>query len=131
MESKQWFLIENKREFDLATRRYFQVREAEKGTIEHKEKLLLSLLISTYERQNSTLPDVDPVEMIKIRLEDLNLRAADLGYVYGHSGNVSKVLSYERSLSKEMVRHFSEILRIPAEFLLKPYDLKPRAQAGN
>ncbi len=62
--------IETEQEYKHATARYEEIKAVSKGTPEHKEKLLLVNLISEYESKQSELPDVDPVEMIKIRMED-------------------------------------------------------------
>lgn len=119
----QWFLLKSESDYDLATSRYEEVKYAAEGSEEHKEKLLLAYLISEYENQLWDLPDVDPVEMIKIRMEDFGYKASDLANVYGDKGTVSKVLSYKQSLSLSMIRKFSILLRIPAEFLIKEYHL--------
>ena len=127
MNNLHWFLIENEQDYYLATKRYEEIKAATKGSVEHKEKLLLAHLISEYESNESELPDVDPVEMIKIRMEDFGYKSADLAKVYGDKGTISKVLSYKQSLSLTMIRKFSELLHIPAEELLKEYDLKAGA----
>jgi len=124
MRSSQWFLIENEEEYEKALARYQETKRAPKGSAEHKEKLLLVHLISEYEKMTSDLPEVDPIEIIKIRMEDFGYKAADLAAVYGDKGTISKVLHYKQPLSLTMIRKFSELLRIPAEFLLKEYDLK-------
>ncbi|WP_205943591.1 helix-turn-helix domain-containing protein [Pedobacter cryophilus] len=107
-----------------AIARYEAIKSALKGTQEHKEKLLLVHLISNYEERTTILPDVDPIEMIKIRMEDFGYKSADLAQVYGDKGTVSKVLNYKQSLSLSMIRKFSQLLKIPAEYLLKEYQLK-------
>ena len=120
----QWFLIESNSDYDAAITRYEQVKSAPKGTEEHKEKLLLVHLISEYEKLQWDLPDADPVELIKIRMEDFGYKSSDLAKEYGYKGTVSKVLSYKQALSITMIRKFSQLLRIPVESLIKEYDLK-------
>lgn len=127
MKSQSWFLIETKQDYEKITARYEEIKGASKGSAEHKEKLLLVYLISEYENRESELPEVDPVEMIKIRMEDFGYKSADLAEAYGDKGTVSKVLNYKQSLSLNMIRKFSELLHIPAEALLKEYDLKAGA----
>jgi HTH-type transcriptional regulator/antitoxin HigA len=127
MKSQSWFLIETEQDYNKVTARYEEIKAASKGSDEHKEKLLLVYLISEYENKESELPEVDPIEMIKIRMEDFGYKSADLAEVYGDKGTVSKVLNYKQSLSLNMIRKFSELLRIPAEALLKEYDLKAGA----
>ncbi|MXV14307.1 helix-turn-helix domain-containing protein [Hufsiella ginkgonis] len=120
----QWFLIDSEQDYQKATARYEELKHAAKGTAEHKEKLLLVHLISEYENAQWDLPEVDPVELIKIRMEDFGYKSADLAREYGDKGTVSKVLNYKQALSLTMIRKFSELLRIPAEALIKEYELK-------
>lgn len=121
---KQWFLIQSGEEYELVIARYEQVRKAKKASPEHKEKLLLALLISQYEEKQWALPELDPVKLIKIRMEEFGYRAADLAKEYGDKGTISKVLNYKQPLSLNMIRLFSKTLRIPAERLLQEYRLQ-------
>ncbi|HEY8893352.1 MAG TPA: helix-turn-helix domain-containing protein [Niastella sp.] len=121
---KQWFLIENKNEYQEATNRYEEIRSAKKGTTEHREKLLLAFLINQYEQKQWDLPEADPIELIKIRMEDFGLKLSDLAKEYGDKGTLSKVLNYKQALSLTMIRKFSELLHIPVEALIKEYQLK-------
>ncbi|MFI5162930.1 MAG: type II toxin-antitoxin system HigA family antitoxin [Sphingobacteriales bacterium] len=121
-EQPQWFLIETEQAYKAALARYEMVKNASAG-IEHQEKLLLAHLISDYENKNWDLPDVDPVEMIKIRMDDFGYRAADLAAVYGDKGTVSKVLNYKQPLSLTMIRKFSKLLHLPADELVREYQL--------
>jgi HTH-type transcriptional regulator/antitoxin HigA len=120
---KQWLLIENDKEYKEAAARFEEIREVQKGTPEYKEMLLLVHLVSIYEEKKWSLPDVDPIEMIKIRMEDFGYNASDLAKEYGDRGTVSKVLNYKQALSLTMIRKFSKLLRIPVEALTKEYAL--------
>jgi HTH-type transcriptional regulator / antitoxin HigA len=123
MNMKQWFLIETKADYEKATTRFEQIHTVKKGTEEHKEKMLLAFLISEYEEKQWSAPSVDPVEMIKIRMDDFGYTAADLAREYGDKGTISKVLNYKQPLSLTMIRKFSKMLRIPADVLTKEYKL--------
>lgn len=127
MKNTDRFLIETEQEFERAILRYENLKAVPTGTPEHKEKLLLVHLISEYENKVSKLPDVDPIEMIKIRMKDFGYKSANLAKAYGDKGTVSKVLNYKQSLSLTMIRKFSELLHIPAEALVKEYALKAGA----
>jgi HTH-type transcriptional regulator/antitoxin HigA len=85
--------------------------------------ILLAFLISKYELKRWSLPEVDPIEMIKIRMEDFGYTASDLAKKYGDKGTVSKVLNYKQHLSLNMIRKFSKLLRIPVDALTKEYKL--------
>jgi len=122
-ESTQWFLIKTEQEYNDALARYDTVKQATEGDNHHKEKLLLVHLIENYENSLWDLPEVDPVEMIKIRMDDFGYKASDLAAAYGDKGTVSKVLNYKQPLSLTMIRKFSELLHLPASALLKEYNL--------
>ncbi len=119
-----WYIIEENKTYASACKRYEEVKLSAKGSDEHKEKMLLALLINQYEEKNSKLPEVDPIELIKIRMEDFGYKANDLAREYGDKGTVSKVLNYKQTLSLTMVRKFSKILRIPSDMLIKEYALQ-------
>ncbi len=121
---QSWYLIDNDADYQKAIARYERIREAKKDSIEHREKLLLAVLINKYEQELWEMPDVDPIEMIKIRMEDFGYKAADLAKEYGDKGTVSKVLNYKQALSLTMIRKFSKLLRIPVEALTKDYALR-------
>ncbi|GAB2993370.1 hypothetical protein GCM10027284_08060 [Cyclobacterium sediminis] len=124
LKNNNWFLLESEADFEAASKRYEQLKDAEKGSGAHKEKMLLVHLIAQYEKKLWDLPEVDPVEMIKIRMADFGYNAATLAKAYGDRGTISKVLNYKQSLSLTMIRKFSQLLKIPAEWLIREYPLK-------
>ncbi|WP_316734934.1 XRE family transcriptional regulator [Pedobacter aquatilis] len=123
-EATQWFLLENEQDYAQATSRYEDLKYVQKGSAEHKEKMLLAHLISEYENAQWDSPIVDPIETIKIRMEEFGLKPADLAKEYGNKGNLSKVLNYRRALSLTMIRQFSAKLHIPTDMLIQEYALK-------
>ena len=121
---KQWLPIETEQEYKEATNRFEEIYEAGKDTPHFKEMLLLAILINDYEKKHFSLPEVDPIEMIKMRMEDFGYSASDLAKEYGDKGTVSKVLNYKQALSLTMIRKFSKLLRIPAGALTKEYKIQ-------
>lgn len=121
---KQWFILESETDYQKATSRYEEIREVKKGSETHKEKILLAFLINQYEEKLWDIPEVDPIEFIKIRMEDFGYKPIDLAKEYGDKGTVSKVLNYKQHLSLNMIRIFSKMLRIPLEALTKEYALQ-------
>lgn len=116
-------MIDSEQDYAEATTRYEETKDAKKGSPEHREKLLLVTLVTQYEEKQWSLPPVDPIEMIKIRMEDFGFKPADRAREYGDKGTISKVLNYKQPLSLNMIRLFTKMLRIPAEALLKEYKL--------
>lgn len=87
---------------------------------EDGEKLsILATLIEDYESKMfpSSLPG--PIEAIKFRMEQENLKPADLIPYIGSRSRVSEILSGKRALTVEMMRALESGLGIPAKVLLK------------
>lgn len=121
---EKWYLLETEADYQKAIDRYETIRESAKDTVEFKEKHLLAFLINHYEEQQWEMPEVDPIELIKIRMEEFGYKATDLAKEYGDKGTISKVLNYKQALSLTMIRKFSKLLRIPIEALTKEYRLQ-------
>jgi HTH-type transcriptional regulator / antitoxin HigA len=120
---KQWYLIENDKDYQAALARFDTIKKSTKGSPLHKEKLLLAFLIAQYEEKQWQYPDLDPIELIKIRMEDFGYKSSDLAIEYGDKGTISKVLNYKQPLSLTMIRKFAALLRIPPSALTKEYSL--------
>jgi HTH-type transcriptional regulator/antitoxin HigA len=121
---KQWTIIDNEKDYKEAAKRFKEIYDVGKDSLHFKEMLLLALLINQYEKKQWNLPEVDPIEMIKIRMGDFGYKPADIAKAYGDKGTVSKVLNYKQPLSLNMIRVFSKMLRIPADALVKEYKLQ-------
>ncbi len=119
-----WYHLETEKEYRRAMDRFEEIRFAKKGTTAFREAMLLITLINEYEKKHFSLGEVDPIEFIKIRMEDFGYKPADLAREYGDKGTVSKVLNYKQALSLTMIRKFSKILQIPVDALIKEYELQ-------
>lgn len=89
-----------------------------KGTDEDVKIHVLTALIEEYE--NSTLPDIesDPIESIKLRLEQLGLKDKDLAQYLGSASRVSEILSGKRPLTVSMIKNLEDGLGISASLLV-------------
>jgi HTH-type transcriptional regulator/antitoxin HigA len=95
--------------------------DSEKG----EQLNLLSTLVHDYEVRAfpETLPG--PIEAIKFRMEQNNLKSIDLIPFIGSRSRVSEILSGKRQLTLEMVRALSEGLGIPAKVLIQKPESNP------
>ena len=59
---KQWFLLETDSDYEVAVKRYEELKSAKKDAADHKEKLLLVSLIQQYEASKWNLSELDRVE---------------------------------------------------------------------
>jgi HTH-type transcriptional regulator/antitoxin HigA len=93
------------------------------GTPEHDQLEVLGVLVAAYEEKRWPLPDADPVEAIKFRMEQASLTQADLARTIGSVSRASEILRRKRHLTIEMIWKLNREWRIPAESLIKPYEL--------
>src|SRR5690606_23764745 len=106
-------------EYRKALARTIEIFHAEDGTPEADELDLLLVLIKDYEDRHFEIPLPDPIEAIKLKMQERGIRQTDLEPLIGSKGHVSAVLSGKRSLTLEMVRKLHTFLGIPAEVFLK------------
>jgi HTH-type transcriptional regulator/antitoxin HigA len=81
----------------------------------------LALAIEEYERRNQILTDMDPIEAIQHRMNQLEMKQKDLVDVIGFKSRVSEILNRRRKLTIEMVRKINTFLIIPSEILIRDY----------
>ena len=110
-------------EYDAAVARIDTLFEAIPGTPAGDELHILMLLVKEYDELHYAIGNPDPIEAIKIRMEDLGWRDKDLVPFIGDKATVSKILNRKRPLTLEMVRKLAEALSLPAEVLIKEYAL--------
>ena len=120
----QWYIIETERDYNQAKKRFEEIYQTKKGSPDYREMRLLAFLINQYEKKLWDLPEIDPIELIKIRMDEFGYRPADLAKEYGDKGTISKVLNYKQPLSLTMIRLFSKMLRIPTDALTKEYRIE-------
>lgn len=114
-------IIRNKRDYDRALARLEAIFDAEKGTNEGDELEMLSMVIDNYEKEKYFIDFPDPIESIKFRMEQMDMRQKDLVDLIGFKSRVSEVLNRKRKLTLDMIRKISEVLSIPSEVLIREY----------
>jgi len=97
--------------------------EAQPGTAETDRLEILTALVEAFENQHYAIPLPDPVEAISYYLESRGLSRRDLELYLGSRARVSEILNRKRPLSLEMIRRLHEGLGIPAEVLIRPYEI--------
>jgi HTH-type transcriptional regulator / antitoxin HigA len=90
----------------------------EPNSPEGEEMELLSLLIEKYEQENYRMKAPSPIEAIKFRMEQMNLKQADVAPLFGGKTRVSEVLNGRRALTLKMITLLNRYLGIPLESLI-------------
>jgi HTH-type transcriptional regulator/antitoxin HigA len=111
-------VLKTNAEYKKALSRTIEIFHAEEGTPESDELDLLLLLVKDYEDRHYEIPNPDPIEVIKLKLEEKGLKQKDLEPIIGSKGYVSSVLSGKKELTLKMVKGLHRMLGIPAEIFL-------------
>ena len=90
---------------------------------EGDEADILSLLIENYEDKFYPIEAPDPIEAIKIRMEEMDYKQKDLVGHIGGKSRVSEILNRKKKLTVEMIRKLTEMLNLPSEILIQDYQL--------
>jgi HTH-type transcriptional regulator/antitoxin HigA len=112
-------VIKTEADYEKALGRLDELLDAKAGTPGGEEFELWVALISTYEEEAFPIGLPDPIEAIRLRMDQAGLRQVDLVPYIGSASRVSEVLKGKRSLSLSMIRKLHEGLGIPAEVLLQ------------
>jgi len=115
--------IKSEVDYKLALKRLEEVFDAPIGTSEGDEADILGLLVDEYEKKHYPIEAPDPIEAIKIRMEELQLKQVDLVDVIGSKSRVSEVLNRKRKLTIEMIRNLTKRLNLSSDLLITDYQL--------
>lgn len=116
-------LIKTEEEYNVALKRLRELFDAPIGTAESDEADVLALLVGAYEDEHYPIEPPDPIEAIKIRMEEMQLKQVDLVEEMGGKNRVSEVLNKKRKLSIEMIRNLSKRLNLSLHILIQDYQL--------
>ena len=126
-------IIRTEQEYEEYCARIYELMHSsdealEPGTAEGEELELLAILVEKYEQENMTIEVPTPIEAIKFRMDQMNLRQVDIAPLFGGETRVSEVLNGRRELTLKMISLLHKYLDIPLESLLSEntkYHLEP------
>lgn len=115
--------IKTEADYQKALERLDKIFDAKIGSIESDEADILGLLIDEYEKKKYPIEAPDPIEAIKIRMEEMQLKQIDLVDAIGGKSRVSEVLNRKRKLTVEMIRNLTSRLNLSSDILINDYQL--------
>lgn len=118
--------IKTEADYDAALLEIDTLMDAAFETPEGDRLDILVTLVEAYEAQHWRIMPPDPIEAIKLRMQQHNLTRRDLEKVLGSRSRVSEVLSRKRPLTLDMIRRLYAQWGIPAESLIRPTIRKRR-----
>ena len=110
--------IKTERDYRKALKEIDKLWDAKPNTSMGDRLDVLVTLVEAYEQKHYQVDPPDPIEAIKFRMEQLDLKPSDLAKILGGRSRVSEVLNKKRKLTVEMMRSLRKHLAIPAESLL-------------
>lgn len=116
-------LIKTEADYQQALKRLEVIFDAAVGTPESDEADVLGLMIDDYEKKHYPIEAPDPIEAIKIRMEEMQLKQIDLINEIGGKSRVSEILNRKRKLTVDMIRKLTIRLNLSPGLLINDYQL--------
>ena len=115
--------IKSELDYRQALKKLEIVFDALIGTPESDEADMLGLIIDEYEKNHYHIDAPDPIEAIKIRMEEMQLKQIDLVNEIGGKSRVSEILNRKRKLTVDMIRKLTARLNLSPGLLISEYPL--------
>ena len=115
--------IKTETDYRIALKRLEIIFDAVIGTSESDEADVLGMMIDEYEKKYYPIDVPDPIEAIKIRMEEMQLKQIDLVNEIGGKSRVSEILNRKRKLTVEMIRKLTIRLNLSPGLLIADYQL--------
>ena len=115
--------IKSESDYKAALKKLEEVFDAKIGTSESDEADILGLIVDEYEKKHYPIEVPDPIEAIKIRMEEMQLKQVDLIDEIGGKSRVSEILNRKRKLTVEMIRNITKKLNLSPGLLITDYQL--------
>lgn len=111
--------IRTEEDYEAALALADTLMDAEPGTPEDEHLEIMIALIEAYEDVHWRIDPPDPIDAIRVRMAEKNLRPRDLEAMIGSRGRVSEIMSRKRALTLPMIRRLAKGLDLPAEILIQ------------
>lgn len=110
-----WNVLKTEAAYQKAIKRALVIFQAKEGTPEANELALLLVLVKDYEDKHIHLPEVNPLEIIKLKMQERGIKAKDLEPLIGSKGHVSSILSGRREITLKIAQRLKDYFQLPAE----------------
>ena len=116
-------VLKTEQDYNDACERIYSLIHSSDSLIEPQsskgeELELLSFLVEKYEQEHYPIEAPTPIEAIKFRMEQMDLRQGDIAPIFGGKTRISEVLHGKRPLTLNMITLLNRYLGIPLESLI-------------
>lgn len=115
--------IHSEVDYEAALSRIESLMDAEFDTPEGDELDILTTLVTAYERKYFPIASPDPIEYVKNIMEFRGYTQQDLADLLNSRPRASELLHKQRHLSLAHIRKITNAWRIPAEPLIREYEI--------
>ena len=119
--------IRTKADYRRALKEVERLWDADPGTAKGDRVEVLVTLIEAYEAKHFDIPAPDPIAAVEFMLQQKRLTRRDLEPAIGRRGPGDEVMTRKRPLTLPMVRALSDLLDIPTDVLVRPYETRRAA----
>lgn len=113
-----WKVLKTEEDYNKASMRLMEIFHAEPNTPEGDELDLLIVLVKDFDEKQYELPELDALEVIKYKMQEMGIKAKDLEPIIGSKGHVSAILSGKSEITLKMAQKLKNYFSIPAEVFL-------------
>ena len=115
--------IRDETDYDAALAEIESLMGVTPGTPESDRLEVLVTLVERYEAENWSIEAPDPISAFRQVMEARGLRQKDLAALIGSQSHASEVLRRRRPLSLAMIRVLAAEWSLPADVLVREYEL--------
>lgn len=118
--------IKDRKQYDDYLARAYELMQQElKPNSKNSDELeVISILIENYEKTKFPIDSPTPIEAILFRIDQLGMKKSELTKIFGSRSRTSEILNGKRKLSLSMIRKLNQKLQIPAEVLIRDYEIE-------
>ena len=113
-----WKVLKTEEDYNKASIRMMEIFYAEPNTPENDELDLLIVLVKDFDEKHYQLPELNALEVIKYKMQELGMKAKDLEPIIGSKGHVSAILSGKREITLKMAQKLKNYFSIPADVFI-------------
>jgi HTH-type transcriptional regulator/antitoxin HigA len=113
-----WKVLKTEEDYNKASIRLMEIFHVAPNSPESDELELLLVLVKDYDDKHYELPELDALEVIKYKMQEMGIKAKDLEPIIGSKGHVSAILSGKREITLKMAQKLKKYFSIPAEVFL-------------
>lgn len=83
---------------------------------------LLSMLMEAYDEQQETIPELRGIELLRVLLEESELKQRDLLPIFKHESVISEILAGRRHLTVTHIDQLAAFFGLPHRLFFEPHD---------